>query len=87
MSGTAAVRLRVTALATAALAVVLAIAGVTLVVAQRAALIEDVDDATLAIAAGVAADLETSNRVPQPIQVGGDDDTAVQVVADRSVVA
>jgi signal transduction histidine kinase len=87
MSGTAAVRLRVTALATAALAVVLAIAGVTLVVVQRAALIEDVDDAARAIAAGVAADLETSNRVPQPIQVGGDDDTAVQVVADRSVVA
>jgi signal transduction histidine kinase len=86
MSGTAAVRLRVTALATAALAVVLAIAGVTLVVVQRAALLEDVDDTARVIAAGVATDLETS-PVPQPIQVSGDDDTAVQVVADRSVVA
>jgi signal transduction histidine kinase len=86
MRGTAAVRLRVTALATAALAVVLAIAGVTLVVVQRAALIEDVDDAGLAIAAGVAADLD-SNPITQPIQVAADDDTAVQVVADGSVRA
>jgi signal transduction histidine kinase len=86
MRGTAAVRLRVTALATAALAVVLIIAGVTLVVVQRAALIEDVDDAARAIAAGVSAELD-SKPMPQPIQVTGDDDTAVQVVTEGSVRA
>jgi signal transduction histidine kinase len=87
MTGPAAVRVRVTALATAALAVVLAIAGATLVIVQRAALIEDVDDSARAVAASAAAQTAAGTAPAQPIQVAGDDDTAVQVVADGSVLA
>jgi signal transduction histidine kinase len=85
MTGPGAVRLQVTAVAIAAVAVVLAVAGATLVLVQRAALVEDVDDVARAAATDVAADLESAPTSPT-IQVGGDDDTAVQVIVDGAVV-
>jgi signal transduction histidine kinase len=85
VTGTSAVRLRVTAVATAAVAAVLAIAGATLVLVQRAALVEDVDDVAQAVASDVAAEVETT-PLPQAIQVSGDDDTAAQVIVDGSVL-
>lgn len=75
------VRSRVTAVATAAVAAVLAIAGATLVLVQRAALIEDVDDLLGAVAADVEAELSRAVPLPTFVDVGGDDDTAVQVIA------
>jgi signal transduction histidine kinase len=85
VSGPTAVRLRVTAVATVAVAAVLAIAGATLVLVQRAALVEDVDDVARAVAADVTTEL-ASAQPPQTISVSGDDDTAVQVIADGVVV-
>lgn len=85
MTGSAAVRLRVTAVATVAVALVLTIAGATLVQVQRASLVEDVDDTSRAVAADVMSELGSA-PVPATVQVGGDDDTAVQVIVDGEVV-
>jgi signal transduction histidine kinase len=86
VTGSRAVQVRVTAVATLAVAAVLAIAGVTLVLVQRAALVEDIDDLIRGVAADVTAEVSSAAPPPATIDVGGDDDTAVQVVTDNGII-
>ncbi len=86
MTGPSAVRWRVTAVATVVVAAVLAVAGATLVLAQRASLVEDVDDAARAVAADVTAQFQAPAEHSMRLEAGGDDDTAVQVIAHGRIV-
>ncbi len=72
-------RWRVTAVAAAAVAVVLAVAGVVVVETLEGQLIEDVDDVAAAVADELSTVIEVET-IPGPLVVRGDDDTFAQLV-------
>jgi hypothetical protein len=74
-------RWRVTGVAAAAVAAVLAVAGVVVVQTLHGQLIEDVDDSTVAVADGLATVVDSGGE-PGPLVVRGDDDAFAQVVDD-----
>src|SRR6476646_8797929 len=82
----ASVRLRVTALATLAVIVVLVVAGIALVAAQRRQLIDRLDEAVRQRAVEVAVDLH-SGITPGSFAGPGDDMVAQVVGADGKVRA
>ena len=78
------VRVRITALATLAVAVVLVAASVLLLARQRAALVEALDESVVADAARVAAALEAGDAVPR---FDADDRVVVVVGPSGEVIA
>jgi signal transduction histidine kinase len=81
------VRARITLVATLVVAVVLAVAGIGLVVQQRRALTEALDESLQTRAAELESLASRTGTVPAPITGLGDDDAMAQVVVDGEVVA
>jgi len=85
LSSRGTVRFRVTALATVAVIIVLAVSGFVLVTLQRDTLTQTLDDSLVRHADSVTADL-SGPRVPERLDPRGDEDTTAQLVGDDGVV-
>ncbi len=79
------IRFRITATATVVVAVVLSLAGIALVAAQRSVLTETLDE-TVEQRADELADLVRAGAVPDTLTGLGEDDTAAQVVTSAGDV-
>ena len=86
---TSTVRFRITALATLAVGLVLGVTAIGLVVAQRRALTDDLDESLAAEAEAIVERIEGGTD-PADVRLAGpavDDDAVAQVVVDGRVVA